>query len=148
MVIFHLRAAKANGDTSLSGVAFVTYQQVSFGMGLIQIATDVARLAKCLLVNATYGPEKYPESPAAANKEGVVFPPSADTPDQPQARTSYRLATGFLGLTFFVALVTGIVANSYYTNDISQSNANLIANARFVLFFLGRGDDLILKLTA
>ena len=123
----------------------MTYQQISFGMGFIGIASDAVKLARCLLVNATYGPEKYSESPAAATKEFVVPPPSADTPDQPKSRASYRSVTGFLGLAFIGAVVTGIIANSNYSKNIdSQSNADLTAKTRFVLF-LGGFD---LKLTA
>ena len=117
-------------------------------MGFIAIASDAVRLVRCLLVNATYGPENYSQSPAAATKEGVVYPPSADTPDLPQARSWHRLATSFLSLAFLAAFITGIAANSNYSKNIdSQSNADLTGNARFVLlFYLFWG--LILKLTA
>ena len=115
----------------------MTYQQISFGMGFIGIASDAVKLARCLLVNATYGPEKYSESPAAATKEGLVPPPTDDTPDQPQARSLYRKATGFVGLAFLGAVVTGIIANSRYSQDIdSQTNADLTAKTRFVVLFL------------
>ena len=116
-------------------------------MGFIAIASDAVRLVRCLLVNATYGPENYSQSPAAATKEGVVSPPSADTPDLPQARSWHRMATSFLSLAFLAAFITGIAANSNYSKNIdSQSNADLTGNARFVLFHLFW--DLILKLTA
>ena len=106
-------------------------------MGFIAIASDAARLAKCLLVNATYGPEKYSESPAAATKGGLVPPPTADTPDQPKARSSYRMASIFVGLAFLGAVVTGIVANSNYSHDLdSQTNADLTERARLVIIFL------------
>ena len=139
--MFHIRASQAHSNPSQFSGGFVTYQQISFGMGFILIAIDTARLSRCLLVNATYGPEKYySESPAAAATK-VVPPqaPSADTPDQPRARSSYRWAFGFLGLAFTGTLVTGIIANSNYSKDIdSQANADLTANARFVLYiFLG-----------
>jgi hypothetical protein len=86
MVIFHLRAAQVKSDSLRFSSALVTYMQVSFGMGFIGIASDAVRLVRCLLVNATYGPEKYPQSPAAATKGALVPPPTVDTPDQPRAR--------------------------------------------------------------
>jgi hypothetical protein len=105
-------------------------------MGFIGIASDAVKLARCLLVNATYGPEKYSESPAAATKGGLVPPPSDDTPDQPKARGWNRLATGLLGLAFLGAVVTGIIANSNYSKVIdSQSTADLTAKTRFVVIF-------------
>ena len=100
-------------------------------MGFIGIASDAVKLVRCLLVNATYGPEKYSESPGAATKGGLVPPPTDDTPDQPQARTSYRRATGLVGLAFLGAVVTGIIANSNYSQVLnSQTNADLTAKTR------------------
>ena len=115
-------------------------------MGFIGIASDTVKLAKCLLVNATYGPEKYSESPAATTKEALVPPPTADVPDQPQARSSYRKATGFVGLAFLGAIVTGIIANSNYSQVLdSQATADLTAKTRLVaIIFFGFN----LKLTA
>lgn len=113
-------------------------------MGFIAIASDAVRLIKCLLVNATYGPENYSESPAAGNKEGqgAVAPPSADTPDLPHARSWHRLASGFMALGLLAAFITGIVGNSGYSKDIdSQSNADLTGNARFVVFFFLKFDS-------
>jgi len=131
VIILALRAVQARSDSSRFSEGLVTYQQISFGMGFIGIASDAVKLAKCLLVNATYGPEKYPESPAAATKEVVVPPPSSDTPDQPKARSFYRRITGFVGLAFLGAVVTGIIANSNYSKDIdSQANADLTAKTR------------------
>lgn len=106
-------------------------------MGFIGIASDAVKLVTCLLVNATYGPEKYAESPAAATKGGLVPPPTADTPDQPQARSSYRKATGFVGLAFLGAIITGIIANSNYSQVFdSQTKADLTANTRLVVIIL------------
>jgi hypothetical protein len=132
IILFNLRSVQANvNNHSPFSTAFVTYQQISFGMGFIGIATDAVRLTKCLLVNATYGLEKYPESPAAGNKGGLMPPPSADTPDQPRTRSWHRMATFFLSLSFLVAFIIGIVGNSNYSKDIdSQANADLTAKLR------------------
>ena len=115
-------------------------------MGFIGIASDAVKLAKCLLVNATYGLEKYSESPAATTKEALVPPPTADTPDQPKARSSYRKASIYVGLAFLGAVVTGIIANSNYSRVLdSQTTADLTANTRLVvMIFFGFN----LKLTA
>ena len=105
-------------------------------MGFIGIASDAVNIARCLLVNATYGPEKYFQSPAAATKGGLVPPPTADTPDQPRARYWYRQANGFLSLAFLGSVVPGIIANSNYSNVFdSQADADLTANTRLVFFF-------------
>jgi len=131
IIIFSLRAVQARSDSSRFSSGLVTYQQISFGMGFIGIASDAVKIVRCLLVNATYGPEKYSESPAAATKGGLVPPPTADTPDQPRVRSLCRQATGYLGLAFLGAIVPGIIANSNYSKVFdSQTNADLTANTR------------------
>jgi len=105
-------------------------------LGFIGIASDVVKLVRCLVVNATYGPEKYSESPAAATKGGLVPPPTADTPDQPQARAKYRSATGLVSLAFLSAVVPGIIANSKYSQVFdSQSDADSTARIRLVVIY-------------
>lgn len=108
-------------------------------MGFIGIANDVVKLTRCLLVNATYGPETYPQSAAAATKGGLVPPPTADTPDQPRIRFWIRRASELLGLTFFAAIVPEIIANSHYSTVFnSQSNADMTSRDRLArLFFFG-----------
>ena len=104
-------------------------------MGFIGIASDAVSITRCLLVNATYGPEKYFQSPAAATKGGLVPPPTADTPDHPRARSWYRYATTFLGLAFLGAIVPEIIANKNYSQVFdSQTNADSTAKTRFVVF--------------
>ena len=106
-------------------------------MGFIGIASDAVNIARCLLVNATYGPEKYSESPAAATKGGLVPPPTADTPDHPRARSWYRWAFTFLSLAFWGAIVPEIIANMNYSKVFdSQTNADSTAKTRFVVFIL------------
>jgi hypothetical protein len=103
-------------------------------MGFIGIASDAVNIARCLLVNATYGPEKYFQSPAAATKGGLVPPPTADTPDHPRARSWYRSVATFAGLAFWAAIVPEIIANMNYSQVFdSQTNADTTAKLRFVL---------------
>ena len=102
-------------------------------MGFIGIASDAVRIARCLLVNATYGPEKYSESPAAATKEGLVPPPTADTPDQPRVRSWCRKSAGLVGLAFLGAVIPGVIANSNYSKVFNnQKDANMTAVTRLV----------------
>jgi hypothetical protein len=106
-------------------------------MGFIGIASDALNIARCLLVNATYGPEKYFQSPAAATKGGLVPPPTADTPDHPRARSWYRSAATFLSWAFLGAIVPEIIANKNYSRVFdNQTNADSTAKTRFVVFIL------------
>ena len=111
--------------------------QISFGLGFIGIANDAVKLMRCLLVNATYGPETYPQSPAATTKGGVVSPPAADTPDQPRARFWSRRTGSILGLAFLAATVPGIIASTHYSQVFdNQKTANTAAKYRLVVPFL------------
>ena len=103
-------------------------------MGFIGIASDAVNITRCLLVNATYGPEKYFQSPAATTKGGLMPPPTADTPDHPRARSLYRYAATSLGLAFIGAIVPEIIANWNYSNVFdSQTNADTTAKTRLVI---------------
>lgn len=139
VVIFSLRAVQARNESRRFSNGLVTYLQISFGLGFVGIANDAVKLTRCLLVNATYGLEKYPQSPAASTKGGLVPPPTADTPDQPRVRFWCRRAGGFMDLAFLAATVPGIIASSHYSNVFNnQNNANTSARDRLVVsFFLG-----------
>ncbi|KAF8812921.1 hypothetical protein BYT27DRAFT_7158810 [Phlegmacium glaucopus] len=133
VVIFALRAVQARNDQRRFSKGLATYMQISFGSGFIGIANDVVKLTRCLLVNATYGPETYPQSSAAASKGVIVPPPTDDTPDQPRVRFWCRRVNDFLGLAFLAATVPGIIANSHYSRVFdSQKNADTTATNRIV----------------
>lgn len=105
--------------------------QVSFGMGFIGIASDLANLLRCLLVNPTYGSAMYFQSPAAATKGYAVEPPPEGMPDQPILRKNLRSCTGLLGLAFLASTVPGIIANSNYSDVLNnQANADKTARLR------------------
>ncbi|KAF8812920.1 hypothetical protein BYT27DRAFT_7182151 [Phlegmacium glaucopus] len=131
VVIFALRAVQARNEQRRFSKGLATYMQISFGLGFIGIAGDAVKLTRCLLVNATYGPELYHESPAAASKGVIVPPPTTDTPDQPRVRAWCRGVGDLLSLAFLAATVPGIIANSNYSKVFdSQKNADTTATDR------------------
>jgi hypothetical protein len=137
IVIFSLRAVQSKNDSFRFSGGLTSYMQISFGMGFIGIASDAVKLVRCLLVNATYGPEKYFQSPAAATKEGMVPPPTADTPDQPRVRTWLRTTANLMGLAFLTAIILEAIANSKYSKVFnSQKDANMTAVLRLVVNFV------------
>jgi hypothetical protein len=110
--------------------------QISFGMGFIGTANDLVKIIRCLLVNATYGPERYPECSAAWSKGGLLTPPPEGTPDLPKVRFWARRFTGLLGPAFLAAIVPGIIANSHYSKVFDDQNqADKTAKNRFVRCF-------------
>jgi hypothetical protein len=96
--------------------------QISFGMGFIGIASDLVNLIRCLLVNATYGSERYPECSAAQSKGGLLTPPPEGTPDLPKVRFWARRFTDILVAAFIAATVPGITANSNYSKVFDDQN--------------------------
>jgi hypothetical protein len=137
VVIFSLRAVQARSASRRFSGGLTSYLQISFGLGFIGIALDVVKLVRCLLVNATYSLQKYPQSPAAATKGGLVPPPTADTPDQPRVRFWSRWITIFLGLAFLGgAIIPGVLANLNYSKDFeSQTAADTTAVTRLVVIY-------------
>lgn len=112
----------------------LNYMQVSFGLGYIGISNDLVGLLRCLLVNPTYGSDKYEESPAAASKDGFMEPPPDGTPDMPRTRFWVRRFTDFVNLSYIAATVTGVIANSNYTSGMgSQSVADGYARLRLLV---------------
>jgi len=117
-----LRAFQAHNESKRYSKGLATYMQISFGLGFIGIATDFVKIIRCLLVNATYGPEGYPESSAAWSKGGLLTPPAEGTPDLPKARFWARRFTDLLGPAFLAATVPGIIANSHYSKVFDDQN--------------------------
>jgi hypothetical protein len=96
--------------------------QISFGMGFIGIASDLVNMIRCLLVNATYGSERYPECSAAWSKGGLLTPPPEGTPDSPKVRFWARRFTDLLSSAFLAAIVPGVIANSRYSKVFEDQN--------------------------
>jgi len=111
--------------------------QISFGLGFITIMSfDFVGLIRCLLVNATYGSERYGESAAASSKEGVLSPPPEGTPDSPKVRFWARRFTDSMALMYLAAIVPGIIANLHYSKGFdNQNQADKTAKYRFVHYF-------------
>lgn len=109
----------------------VNYQQASFGTGYIGLSLDLLNAVRCLLLNPTYGPERYPESPAAATKDCYIPPPSQDDEDQPQERYYVRRYTDIAAILLIVCLVLGAFGNSdYYKVLTDASKAKQVSSFR------------------
>lgn len=98
----------------------------------------MVNLLRCMLINSSYGPSTYGQSPAANTKvEGdkTFGAPSPDTPDQPKFRFWARRFCDVFGLMFLIPLVFGIIANSSYKKVISSvDEARKTKDFRFVLW--------------
>ena len=94
IVVYSLRALQAHSEKHRFSKGLINYAQVSFGLGFVGIANDLVNVVRCLLVNPTYGSERYPESPAAASKGGVMTPEG--TPDLTRTRFWARRVLEFI----------------------------------------------------
>ncbi|TFK20922.1 hypothetical protein FA15DRAFT_673031 [Coprinopsis marcescibilis] len=124
IVIFSLRAVQSRDVERRLNGGLAIYMQVSFNTGFIGIASDLVNIIRCLLVNPTYGLERFPESPAASTKECYLAPPEEGEEDHARERFWARRFAEFTGLAFLSAVVPGIVANSSYDktfNDPSRA---------------------------
>ncbi|EAU91147.2 hypothetical protein CC1G_03315 [Coprinopsis cinerea okayama7 len=120
IAIFALRANQARNEKKRLSGGMANYMQLSFGSGYITIASDLISLLRCLLINASYGYERYPESSAAATKGCHIPPPQEGDPDYPRQRFWARRFTGFAGFAFLAATVPGIIAHSTYKKGFTS----------------------------
>ncbi|KAF9462282.1 hypothetical protein BDZ94DRAFT_1261516 [Collybia nuda] len=140
VVIFSLRAAQSQNEDQRESKGLLTYMQVSFGMGFIGIANDLVNLVRVLLVNPTYGSDRYGECSAAIPKSDTSlssddspltrphvgdFPgqPPDETPDHPRQRFWARRFSDFTNLSFLAAIVPGVIANSRFSSVIDDDDA-------------------------
>ncbi|EAU91146.1 hypothetical protein CC1G_03314 [Coprinopsis cinerea okayama7 len=120
IVIFSIRAAQARNETMRQSGNLANYMQLSFAQGYIGIANDLVNLIRCLLVNASYGPERYPESSAASTKGCDLPPPKETDVDNPRQRFWIRRFADFSGLSFLAATVPNILAHSVYKKTFTD----------------------------
>jgi hypothetical protein len=94
-------------------------------------------LLQCLLVNPTYGYERYPESCAAATKDCDLQPPALGEEDQPEKRRKIRKILWLFWLAFFAATVPGIVAVWTYRSAMRKPDtAYRVFKLRCILSFV------------
>jgi hypothetical protein len=131
--MFSLRVVQAHNESKRYSTGLATYMQLSLGLGFISITFDLVSVVRCLLVNATYGPERYPDSPAALSKGGLLTPPPDGTPDLPKVRFWARRLAGLLAVASVVATLLCVFANSCFSKVFdNQKQADVTAKTRFV----------------
>ena len=93
------------------------YMQVSFGVGFIGIANDLVNLLRCLLVNPTFGPEKWEEAPASRTKESSFHTPGPGDDDRPKERFWVRRYSDFTNLAFMAASIPGGIGGAQFKRE-------------------------------
>ncbi|KAH6902476.1 hypothetical protein BKA70DRAFT_672663 [Coprinopsis sp. MPI-PUGE-AT-0042] len=137
---YTLRALQTRNEGLRLSESLINYQQSSFGIGYIGLSLDLLNAFRCLLVNPTYGPERYAESPAAATKECYMQPPREGDVDRPRERFWVRRFADASLVVFLAAITLGIVGNLNYSatfNDAGIAERNYIfrrVSASIVLF--------------
>ncbi|KAF5328866.1 hypothetical protein D9619_011724 [Psilocybe cf. subviscida] len=87
IVVFSLRARQARRESISRGLT--TYMQLSFGTGFLGLANDLVNLLRCLLINPTYGSDKWPEAPGARTNDDEVDPTDSSANDT-NAESDYQ----------------------------------------------------------
>lgn len=118
IVIFSLRIAQTQNADKRNSHGLATYMQLTIGMGYISIAQDLVNLIRALCVNATYGTNKFAESPAAASG----WPTPQNKEDLPRKRFWVRRFADMGTLAFIGTLVPGILANSHYSQGFDNAS--------------------------
>ncbi|KAH6883727.1 hypothetical protein BKA70DRAFT_1206275 [Coprinopsis sp. MPI-PUGE-AT-0042] len=133
IVVYILRALQTRNEAMRLSGGLINYQQTSFGMGYVGLSSDLLNAVRCLLVNPTYGLERYAESPAAATKECYLEPPREGDVDRPRERFWVRRFADASLVVFLTAIALGIVGNSSYSSTFNNAGkANSTYNFRLV----------------
>lgn len=114
MVAYTLRATIAHGsDQRRENKGLSKYLQITLLLGWINIAQDMAKLLRTMIVNSTY------PHPAKSNSYYPLMPrQSAESdesvgevyPDEPHVRSRARRIGGLSALLYLTAIVLGIIA--------------------------------------
>ncbi|RXW23523.1 hypothetical protein EST38_g2350 [Candolleomyces aberdarensis] len=128
IVIFSLRAAQSQKVDMRLSTGLLKYMQVSFGVGFIGLANDLVNLLRCLLVNPTYGPEKWEEAPASSTKETYFQAPEQGDEDRPKERFWVRRYSDFTNLAFMAASIPGGIGGSQFNRNHFTSGDSAKAN--------------------
>ncbi|KAH6902478.1 hypothetical protein BKA70DRAFT_1229115 [Coprinopsis sp. MPI-PUGE-AT-0042] len=129
IVVYILRALQTRNEDMRLSNGLINYQQTSFGIGYVGLSTDLLGAFRCLLVNPTYGPERYAESPAAATKDCYMVPPREGDVDRPRERFWARRISDAALVLFLTAIALSVIGNSSYSatfNDAGKSERSYI----------------------
>ena len=121
-VVFILRAVQSRNESFRRSGGVTNYQQTILGLGIVSISTDLLAAFRCLLVNASYGPERYPESPAAETEGCLLKPAKAGDVDRSRERFWIRRISDALLVPLLAALAIGIVANATYSDTLNNAS--------------------------
>ncbi|TFK20920.1 hypothetical protein FA15DRAFT_673029 [Coprinopsis marcescibilis] len=141
VVVFGLRAMQATNESRRLSRGFASYMQSSFGSGYTGISWDLVSLARCLLVNPTFGFDNYGQSSAAATKGCHLPPPELGEDDRPRERYMLRRLSDLAAFAFFASIVPGIIANSRYSRTFTSPTA---AHRTYVLRYVSTSVALFL----
>ena len=82
IVLFSFRAVQSRREDWRYSNRLLKYSQGSWGVGYIGIASDLVQLLRCLLVNPTYGEDKYDEAPTSRNQKSYFRMPGEGEQDR------------------------------------------------------------------
>lgn len=144
IVVFALRARATRRTSAQLSDGLLKYQQASFGLGYIGIATDLVNLLRCAIVNPTYGHERWDEAPASSSKDTLFRTPQEGEEDHPIQRRNMRSTAGLVSLAFLSSNIPGIIAGTMFhkhnfDNDEKAQRVQRLryASAGVSLFLIG-----------
>ncbi|KAJ2912418.1 hypothetical protein MD484_g7995, partial [Candolleomyces efflorescens] len=144
IVLFSFRAVQSRREDWRYSNRLLKYSQGSWGVGYIGIASDLVQLLRCLLVNPTYGEEKYDEAPTSRNQKSYFRMPGEGEQDRPEERSQVRRFSDFLSLAFLAASIPAIVVGSRF--DKNDFNNEQKADDLMKLRYASSGVALFLSL--
>ncbi|KAJ2930259.1 hypothetical protein H1R20_g6800, partial [Candolleomyces eurysporus] len=133
IVLFSFRAVQSRRDSWRFSNRLLKYSQGSWGVGYIGIASDLVQLLRCLLVNPTYGEERYDEAPTSRNQKSYFQVPEDGEQDRAEERARVRRFSDFLSLAFLSASIPAIIVGFRFNKDNfnSEEKADSVMKLRY-----------------
>ncbi|KAJ2912668.1 hypothetical protein MD484_g7749, partial [Candolleomyces efflorescens] len=146
IIFFSLRAVQTQQTNKRLSNSLLKYTQISLGVGYIGITSDLLSLFRCLLVNPTFGLERWEEAPAHLDSElpsSCFQPPHKNERDRPRERFWARRLSDFTNLAFWGATVPAFAGGVKFDKaDFGNEQKGrelkpfLYASASLILFLM------------
>jgi len=124
-----MRASQALDPGRRSSIGLLKYLQLSYAQGFVQLAQDAVPLLRCLIINASGGPDrleprKYDDGEAPAETVEV-------RDDLPRVRFWIRRSTDLFNWVWMASTIPGIVGFLRYGSAVhDQKLADKLFNLR------------------
>ena len=125
-----MRASQALDPGRRSSIGLLKYLQISYAQGFVQLAQDAVPLLRCLIVNASGGPDRL--EPRKDDDNKTLSHPNEVQEDLPRVRFWIRRSTDLFNWTWMASTIPGVIGPLRYGSaSHDQKVADKLFNLRY-----------------